>query len=399
MASNSTPETAPGPAAGTAAPPESDKTAAEAPASSAERAIIKVGEHSFRTREDIAAYVSSLPPAEQYTAQTAIRDNLLQHHSGIEDLIFDFYSYTESSKAYEKANISREAFLEDNERLIEEVRTITAKRDVRKESLKRLNKYLTTPRGLALLSTILADMSISGKNFIADLATIFSKVPAEEGVGHLNAAILERNRRPKTKGMRPRAGIMPADAARAKGRITQGEQWAEEDVALDELKSMRLRYGASGLLEEGSAAVAARPHFEGEGEGRRSGAGPSQQVGEGVSVTGSTVSRSAIALMRPDGANRTIRLLQAARAVLPAQLSRPRRARASRRRQILPNRVKGPRLIRSEVSRRSVRSARRVQAIKEGPITNARSTNAMPTNMRLTNRLDRMARLLLLSTP
>jgi hypothetical protein len=225
---------------------------------------LTIRDHIFRSRADIATYIDGLPVTEQYAAQKDIRDHLLKIQAGCEDFIYDLYEYTEQSKAYEKVQLSRKDFLADNEAFIQEVNNIKEKRDVRKESLKRLTKHLTSQRGLALLATIDTDTAISGKNFIADLANIFSKVDTPEGVAWLNTAITARNRRPRSRGMRPRAGVMPADATAAKGQIAQQAGWPEEDLSLEELRLFGLRYGLSGLLEEGEAETVTRPQFADE---------------------------------------------------------------------------------------------------------------------------------------
>ncbi|RDW87409.1 hypothetical protein BP5796_03103 [Coleophoma crateriformis] len=209
---------------------------------------ITIGDQVFRSKADIITYLESMPPHEQYREQTIIRDKLLQEYANL-------------SKAYENAKLSRQQFLKENETLVQEVRNIKAKRDMRTESLKRLKKHLTLERGQALLATIERDPTISGKTFLTDLATVFSQVIARIGVAYLNTAILARNRRLRTTGMRPRAGLMGIDAKEAKQWIKAGEDWEEEELSIKELRALRLRYDESGLLEEGYATSDDPPEF------------------------------------------------------------------------------------------------------------------------------------------
>ncbi|RDW91144.1 hypothetical protein BP5796_02309 [Coleophoma crateriformis] len=227
---------------------------------------VTINNRVFRSKIDIIDYLESLPGEEQYSQQKIIGDKLLEMQFRLEDLIIDFYEYTDESKAYEKARLSRREFLEDNDVLVREVREIKAKRDVRAESLRRLTKCLTSSRGLALMETVRKDPTITGKSFITHLAAIFTKVTVQEGVAHLNRAILARNRRPRSRGLRPRVGITHADAKKAKQWIDAGEDWDEEDMSVEELRGLQLRFGPSGLLEEGMAMLEARPEFEDEME-------------------------------------------------------------------------------------------------------------------------------------
>ena len=95
----------------------------------------------------------------------------------MDDVIFSFSKYSEESKAYEKAGLSREEFQLQTDDVSQEVKRIQEKRDFRRESYFCIAKHLTSQRGMLFYDYLLSDPSISiSKGFIIDVVKIFKKL-------------------------------------------------------------------------------------------------------------------------------------------------------------------------------------------------------------------------------